>query len=65
MVVACHLDGHSHCSICSSEEHLQKELNMIPNAKSLQKTNFALLTSTKVGVCSHIYATKIHRVAKE
>lgn len=55
MVLVYHLDVHSHCSICSTEENWQKELNRILQCKILQKTKFALLASTKVGVCSYIY----------
>lgn len=45
----------THSRICSTEENLQKELNMILQCKTLQKPRFAFLALTKVGVCSYIY----------
>lgn len=49
------LNVYSHCSICSTEGNLQKELSLISLHKIVRTTGFALLASTKVGVCSYIY----------
>lgn len=43
MVLVYHLNVYLHCSICSTEENLQMEFNMMPQGKILQLTRFSLL----------------------